>query len=79
MTVKAGFLSAVSEAHDIYEKGMDSQCGPKQLSVSAVDLKFLHEKYVKLASDFFTNKKKMGSSKEAAEYLEKLTKVKNTF
>lgn len=69
----------MSESHDIYEKGMESEVGHDQPNVPAVDLEFLHKKYVAKATEAFTVKKKMGTAKEASEYLNKLATVSNKY
>lgn len=73
--MKAGLLSAVSESREIYERGMDFEVGTNKPSVPAADLVFLHKKYVAAARDAFNKKKKMGSAREAAEYLDTLSEV----
>lgn len=65
----------MSEARDVYEKGMDTECGPKKSAVSPGDLQDLHGKYLAAGKTAFANKRTMATQKEINKCLDKLNTV----
>lgn len=65
----------MNEARDVYEKGMNAECGPAQPAVPSGDVSDLHRKYLDSARAAFTNKRTMATQEEVNKHLEILNQV----
>lgn len=65
----------MNEAREVYEMGMDAECGPGKLGVPPGNVNDLHRKYIAAARTAFTNKRTMATQEEVNKSLNKILTV----
>lgn len=75
VTTNAGLLTASREGLKQYENKMEQECGEKAKCVPPMDIKILHDDQKALTLKSFSEKKKMGTKKDAKPYYNNLSKV----